>query len=125
VATLDADVAAQYRYVAIFGKTIADSGRGLNLMLPKYACWLHAGGKSAAMIEGSEPQHRIPPGTYEGRIVEILLNGRYAGKSPLEDTCKSLHQLLDAMFTQEATKHRVDAPGAIRRVSDSFTLVLE
>jgi len=120
-ADTDPRVATQYRYLLIAGAGLHDFGRGSDLFLPEHAAWLLPG-KTLRWVEGSQP---LPQGKYVGRVLELLLNGRFPiGDSPLEkkDQVKTLRMILTKLFANEGSLD--DAPAMIRRISPSFPLTL-
>ena len=120
-ADTDPRVATQYRYLLIVGAGLHDFGRGSDLFLPEHAAWLLPG-KALRWVEGSQP---LPPGAYVGRVLELLLNGRFPiGDSPLEnkEKVKTLQTILANLFVNDGSLE--DAPAMIRRISPSFTVTI-
>jgi hypothetical protein len=119
-ADTDPRVATQYRYLLIVGAGLHDFGRGSDLFLPQHAAWLLPG-KTLRWVEGAQP---LPQGEYVGRVLELLLNGRFPiGDSPLEnkEKVKTLQRILEMLFTNDGLD---DAPAMIRRISPSFNVTI-
>ena len=123
-----AAVAGQYAYVLIFGRRVTDGGRGVDVMLPTWACWLTAGGtKWEPLTSAGE----IPRGiALRGRVIEILLNGRPATNPFRSKDVDSLKALLKKLLPVNQdppvnlSREDQDALGALRRPSDEFTVIV-
>lgn len=116
------DVARQYRYLLIVGPLFRDFGRGTDLFLPTHAAWLDG---SNRMSWAHDPASKvIGPGRdeYRGRVLELLLNGRFEGEPPIV-ALPSLQKILQALFVDDGNPE--DAPAMIRRISSAFTVIVE
>jgi hypothetical protein len=104
-------VMKQYRYLLIVGRGVRDFGRGEELVLPDRAAWITDGG-DVTWAGGQSPS----AGSYRGRVLEILLSGRFEpGASPLETQAPSLKAVFKSLFASGVLPE--DAPGMIRRIS--------
>jgi hypothetical protein len=114
-------VVDQYRYLLLLGPVFPDFGRGNDLFLPSHAAWLRADGTVAwpGGAAGDRPEAR----SYRGRVLELLLNGRFDGTSPLETQGASLHDILRRLFVDRGNPE--DADAMIRRISGSFPVTIE
>lgn len=112
-------VVRQYRYLLILGRTVRDLGRGTDLFFPEHAAWLRGSDTSVDWLAPKAPDK----GRYTGRVLELLLNGRYAaGTAPIEGTA-SLRDVLAALFRD--LEKPEDALAMIRRMSHPFDVTIE
>lgn len=115
------DVAKQYRYLLLLGPVFHDFGRGNDLFLPSHAAWLHPENGQVAW-PSAVPADLPQRGAYRGRVLELLLNGRFAaGDSPIEKP-DSLHEILARLFVDNGNPE--DAAAMIRRISPSFSVAI-
>lgn len=117
-------VKKQYRYLLLLGPVFHDFGRGSELLLPSHAVWLDPE-SSHVRWPNNNP---IASGDYHGRVLELLLNGRYdAGEAPIEDKdnikIRSLQDILRALFANDGNPE--DAPAMIRRISGDFAVTVQ
>lgn len=132
--------ASQYRYFLLVSRVIAGAGQGFDAELPA-ALWRIKAPKDGYIAEGTfdvdhgsdemplEIEELTPDagmtkpeanGNYRGRIVEVLLNGRYDAEARL-DAVKGWRSFWEALL-QPADENETDAAGMIRRVSESFAV---
>jgi hypothetical protein len=131
--------ASQYRYFLLISRVIAGAGQGFDAELPVGLCRLVQFNPAAGyQTPGTFPVEVRPDqsvkvetltapvavdfstGELRGRILEVLLNGRYDGVSRIDRTnswADFWTSLLDSKPTDE-----VDAAGMIRRVSQAFAV---
>ena len=99
------------RVLDVVGRGVRDFGRGEELVLPDRAAWITDGG-DVTWAGGHSPS----AGSYRGRVLEILLSGRFEpGASPLETQAPSLKAVFKSLFASGVLPE--DAPGMIRRIS--------
>lgn len=115
----DRRVLSQYAYLLLIGPTIADGGRGLDVFMPQSGCWLEPGSAITWSALGNRPS----AGRVSGRLVELLLNGRYAA-NPLK-TEASMRSLLSKVLPRDEGLPLGDAPAALRRISDAFQVEIQ
>jgi hypothetical protein len=121
----DAAVMKQYAYALVFGRRVADGGRGVDVLLPRFACWLDPG--NADTWRPVTDVKQLPTGeALTGRVVEILLNGRPSQSPLLEPSTNSLQTLLMKLLPveQDGRAPVQDSLGAARRISDEFTVIV-
>ncbi len=120
-----AELLMGYRYLMLLGPMLSDGGRGVDLFLPNAVMLADAQGRWSAIGETPNFEQRL-----HGRIVEVMLNGRFAPEgtsekadlSPL-DQASDFKKCFRLLFPADEPEPK-DAVGMIRRISDTFEVRL-
>jgi hypothetical protein len=138
----NSEAASQYRYFLLVSRLLHGAGQALDVELPEglwrlklfdpkngfqkkdtFRVELGSGTQISAVALKGGNQTIEPGGAYRARVIEVLLNGRYQGPSPLDDENLDWRDFWKRLlYDKSEAPDSPDAAGMVRRVSDAFTV---
>lgn len=137
----NSEAASQYRYFLLVSRVVPGAGLGFDAELP-IGLWRlpaaaagyqqpatftveHRSGEPLA-VDALLDDHGGTPSLdtsseYRGRVVEVMLNGRYEAAARL-DTIGTFRKFWESLL-EKAEADEIDAAGMIRRVSQAFVVL--